>query len=72
VSDFLGKEFPHDHDSELMEIQSAVLACIRPLTSVWQELLETDLDSIDRSPSSHSEGSALHDTTVYLSHRQCI
>ena len=47
MSDFLGKKFPRDHDSELMKIQSAVLACVRPLTSAWQELLKADLDTTE-------------------------
>ena len=33
MSDFLGKKFPMDQDTRLMKIQTAVLACIRPLTS---------------------------------------
>ena len=40
ISDFLGKKFPREQDTELMKIQTEVLACIRPLTSAWQELLE--------------------------------
>lgn len=44
ISDFLGKKFPKEHDAELMKIQTAVLACIRPLTSAWQELLEEGLE----------------------------
>ena len=43
MSDFLGKKFPKDQNTELMNIQTAVLACIRPLTSAWQELLEEGL-----------------------------
>ena len=34
ISDFLGKKFPREQDTELMKIQTAVLACICPLTSV--------------------------------------
>jgi len=44
ISDFLGKKFPREQDTELMKIQTAVLACIRPLTSAWQELLEEGLE----------------------------
>ena len=39
ISDFLGKKFPREQDTELMKIQTAVLACIRPFTSAWQEFL---------------------------------
>ena len=41
--DFLGAKFPKEYDSELTKLQSAVLACIRPLTAAWQELLEEGL-----------------------------
>ena len=44
MSDFLGKKFPREQDTELMKIQTAVLACIRPLTSAWQELLDEGLE----------------------------
>ena len=44
ISDFLGKKFPKERDAELTKIQTAVLACIRPLTSAWQELLEEGLE----------------------------
>jgi hypothetical protein len=45
VSEFLGKKFPRDHDNELVKIQATVLACIRPLTTAWQELIEDGLDT---------------------------
>ena len=44
MSDFLGKKFPREQDTELMKIQTAVLVCIRPLTSAWQELLDEGLE----------------------------
>ena len=44
ISDFLGKKFPREQDTELMKIQTVVLACIRPLTSAWQELLGEGLE----------------------------
>ena len=44
MSDFLGKKFPREQDTELMKIQTAVLACIRPLTLAWQELLDEGLE----------------------------
>ena len=42
--DFLGKKLPKEHDSQLSKIQTAVLACIRPLTSAWHDLLEAGLE----------------------------
>jgi hypothetical protein len=47
VCDFLSKKLPRDHDSELMKIQSAVLACVCPLTSAWQALLVADFDTTE-------------------------
>lgn len=44
ISDFLGKKLPKEQDTELMKVQTAVLACLRPLTSAWQELLEQGLE----------------------------
>jgi hypothetical protein len=43
--DFLGTKFPKDQDTDLSKIQATVLACIRPLTSAWQELLEAEPDN---------------------------
>ena len=43
VSDFLGKKLPKEQDTEFMKIQTVVLACVRPLTSAWQKLLERGL-----------------------------
>ena len=40
IADFLGKKFPKEQDTKRMKIQTVVLACIRPLTLAWQELLE--------------------------------
>ena len=34
---------PKDHDRDLSKIQAGILACIRPLSSAWQQLLETGL-----------------------------
>ena len=45
VSEFLGKKFPRYHDNELMKIQATVLACIHPLTTAWQELIEDGLET---------------------------
>ena len=36
ISNFPGKKFPREQNTELMKIQTAVLACIRPLTLAWQ------------------------------------
>ena len=44
MSVFLGNKFPREQDAELMKIQTAVLACIRPLTLAWQELLDEGLE----------------------------
>ena len=44
ISDFLGKKFPKDQDNQMSKIQTAVLGCIRPLTTAWQELLEAGLE----------------------------
>ena len=44
MADFLGKRLPKDRDTELSRIQTAILACIRPLTVAWQRLLEADLE----------------------------
>ena len=44
ISDFLSKKFLLEQDTELMKIQTAVLTCIRPLTSAWQKLLEEGLE----------------------------
>ena len=44
ISEFLGKKFPKERDTELAKVQTAILACIRPLTSAWQDLLEEGLD----------------------------
>ena len=44
IFEFLGKKFPKERDTELAKIQTAVLACIRPLTSAWQDLLEEGFD----------------------------
>ena len=41
MTDFLGKKLPKD----LSKIQAAVLACVRPLTSAWQQLLENSLEN---------------------------
>ena len=43
IPDFLGKKFPMKQDTKLMKIQIAMLACIPPLTSAWQQLLEEGL-----------------------------
>ena len=45
ILDFLGSKFPKDQDADLAKIQKAVLACICPLTSAWQELLEDEGES---------------------------
>lgn len=44
MSDFLGKKFPKERDSEAMKIQASVLAIARPLTSAWQHLQEAGMD----------------------------
>ena len=45
MTDFLGKELPKEWDHDLSKIQVAVLACIQPLTSAWQQLLENGLEN---------------------------
>lgn len=45
ITDFLGKKFPKENDGDLIKIQTAVLACIRPLVSAWHELQ----DKLDES-----------------------
>lgn len=44
VSDFLGK-LPRERDHDFSKIQAAVLACVRPLGSAWQQLLENGLEN---------------------------
>ena len=45
MTDFLGKKLPKERDHDLSKIQVAVLACVRPLTSAWQQLLENGLEN---------------------------
>ena len=45
MTDFLGKRLPKERDHDLSKIQAAVLACVRPLTSAWQQLLENGLEN---------------------------
>ena len=40
MSDFLGNKIPKDYDREFLKAQAAVLACVRPLASAWQQLME--------------------------------
>ena len=40
MPDFLGNKMPKDYDKEFLKAQAAVLACVRPLTSAWQQLIE--------------------------------
>ena len=44
MSEYLGKRMPKDQESELLKIQSAVLAIVRPLTTAWQQLADDDLE----------------------------
>ena len=44
MSEFLGKSLPKEHDTELVKIQAAVLATIRPLTSAWQCLIDEGIE----------------------------
>ena len=44
MSEFLGKSLPKEHDTELVKIQAAVLATIRPLTSAWQRLIDEGIE----------------------------
>lgn len=45
ISDFLGKRLPKDQDQDLTKIQAAILACARPLTNAWHEMVhEMDLE----------------------------
>ena len=45
MTDFLGKRLPKERDHDLSKIQAAVLVCVRPLTSAWQQLLENGLEN---------------------------
>jgi hypothetical protein len=45
ITDFLGKKFPKDQDSEAMKVQASVLAVARPLASGWQNLLDAGLET---------------------------
>lgn len=45
LTDFLGKCFPRQYDTDLARIQSAVLATVRPVISAWQSLLEDGRDA---------------------------
>ena len=45
ITDFLGKKFPKEQDSETMKIQASVLAVARPLASGWQNLLDAGLET---------------------------
>ena len=45
MTDFLGKKLPKERDHDLSKVQVAVLACVRPLTSAWQQLLENGLEN---------------------------
>ena len=47
ITDFLGNKFPRDQDARDKKIQASVLACIRPLTSAWQSLVDA---GVDRDP----------------------
>lgn len=40
MMDFLGKKLPKEGDTDLVKIQTAVLACVRPLATAWQEMLD--------------------------------
>ena len=44
ITAFLGIRMPKDRDTELMRVQIAVLAIVRPLTSSWQKLQETEAE----------------------------
>ena len=45
MTDFLGKKLPKERNHDLSKIQAAVLACVQPLTSAWQQLLENGLEN---------------------------
>ena len=45
ITDFLGKKFPEEQDSEAIMVQALVLAIIRPLASDWKNLLEVGLET---------------------------
>lgn len=45
ITDFLGKKFPKEQDSEAIKLQASVLAITRPLASGWQNLLEAGLET---------------------------
>lgn len=40
MSEFLGKNFPKERETESTRIQAAILAILRPLTAAWCDLLE--------------------------------
>ena len=44
MTDYLGKRFPKEHDTELTRLQTSVLSIVRPLSSAWQHLLEQGLE----------------------------
>lgn len=43
MSEFLGKNFPKESETESTKIQAAILAILRPLTAAWNDLLEAGL-----------------------------
>ena len=40
MSEFLGKNFPKESETESTRVQAAILAILRPLTAAWCDLLE--------------------------------
>lgn len=66
ISDFLGKRLPKERDAELSKIQTAILACIRPLTSAWQQLVEAKMESDPQMTVPASEVLTLIQQTVCL------
>ena len=45
ITDYLGNKFPKEQDAQDKKVQASVLAIVRPLTSAWQSLLESGVET---------------------------
>ena len=66
MSEFLGKNFPKENETESTKIQSAILAILRPLTAAWSDLLEAGVKDDPDIPVPATEVVSLIQRTICL------